>query len=222
MTRPQPHCIPEQFLACALPAARVVSRDFSSILRWTKTVQHVGMVLWSAQHGLVVSFTSAFALPDFPISPWDGIRDPQPGRISWSLLAFLAVSNAEPCFVQKIDLSGLIFTGALLTAACLFYLLVGWLFFFFFLWGGVCSFFYKLNFVCWQTIGDKQNGLLACSAQAHQLWSQTYILQGRRWKIFIGSEIQFQRTFLRPRAFKLGQSPSHVWLRTLKLDWPIK
>lgn len=46
-------------LACALPAARVVSPDFSSILRWTKSsksVQRVGMVLRSAQHGLVVSF----------------------------------------------------------------------------------------------------------------------------------------------------------------------
>lgn len=59
------------------------------------------------------------------------------------------------------------------------------------------------------------------SAQSLQL-SQTYILQGRRWKIFIGSEIQFERTFPRPRAFKLGQDPSHVWLRTLKLDRPIK
>lgn len=76
--------------------------------------------------------------------------------------------------------------------------------------------------MCWQTVGAKRCGLLSCSAQAHQLWSQTYILQGTRWKIFIGSEIQFERTFLRPRAFKLGQNPSHVWLRTLKLDRPIK
>lgn len=53
-------------------------------------------------------------------------------------------------------------------------------------------------------------------AQAHQLWSQTYILQGRRWKIFIGSEIQFKRTFLRPHAFKLGQNPSQCLAQDLE------
>lgn len=95
-----------------------------------------------------------FALPDFPM-----------GRISWSLFGFLAVNNAEPCCIWKINLLALIFTGTLLNCC----LLVGWFVCFPEVWAGS----YKLSFVCWQTSGDKQRGLLSCSAQAHQL-CQTY------------------------------------------------
>lgn len=112
------------------------------------------------------------------------------------------------------DLLDLIFfSGILFTAAWLCVRFLGFC-------GGLLISLYKLNSVCWKAIGDKQCGFLSCPAQAHQLWSQTHILQGRRWKIFMGSEIQFERTFWRPRAFKLGQNPSPVCHGTLKLDWP--
>lgn len=116
--------------------------------------------------------------------------------------------------MQKIDLLDLFFFWDLiyscLTLSCVRFL--GFC-------GGLFIFHYKLNFVCWKATGDER-GFLSCPAQAHQLSSQTYILQGRRWKIFMRSEMQLERTFQRPRASKLGQNPSHVWRGTLKLDWP--
>lgn len=36
----------------------------------------------------------------------------------------------------------------------------------------------------------------------------------------MGSEIQLEETFQRPRAFKLGQNSPHAWRGTFKLDWP--
>lgn len=162
-----------------------------------------------------LSHASAFAPPDFPMG-WNS------GSPNWNnLMELIWVPDCKQCWTLLCTENLSMFFDScwdfvkLLPVHCFVQKWL-WVWIGFFLY-----FFYKLSFMCWQTSGDKQRGLLCCSAQSLQL-SQTYILQGRRWKIFIGSEIQFERTFPRPRAFKLGQDPSHVWLRTLKLDRPIK
>lgn len=139
--------------ACALAAVRAKGLIF--LAYWGKTWERC---CEATSMGWLCPLL-LFALPDFPT-----------GTIAWSLFGLLAVNCAEPCWIWKISLLTLIFTRTLLNCCMLFSCFPEvWVGFFFIKKKKIC----KLSFVCWQTSGDKQRGLLSCSAQARQL-CQTY------------------------------------------------